>query len=62
VEGIAGRGRAEFSIDSRCHCFGRRRFATDDRSRDLAWLAAPSMGGVKRVTRERQDRRYPHRA
>jgi stearoyl-CoA desaturase (delta-9 desaturase) len=33
-----------FSINSLCHFFGRRRFATDDRSRNLAWLALPSMG------------------
>jgi stearoyl-CoA desaturase (delta-9 desaturase) len=33
-----------YSINSLCHFFGRRRFATDDRSRNLAWLALPSMG------------------
>jgi stearoyl-CoA desaturase (Delta-9 desaturase) len=33
-----------FSINSLCHTFGRRRFATDDESRNLAWLALPSMG------------------
>ena len=33
-----------FSINSLCHCFGRRRFATGDESRNLAWLALPSMG------------------
>ena len=33
-----------FSINSLCHFFGRRRFATDDQSRNLAWLALPSMG------------------
>jgi stearoyl-CoA desaturase (Delta-9 desaturase) len=33
-----------FSINSLCHCFGRRRFATGDKSRNLAWLALPSMG------------------
>ena len=33
-----------FSINSLCHYFGRRRFATDDESRNLAWLALPSMG------------------
>jgi stearoyl-CoA desaturase (Delta-9 desaturase) len=33
-----------FSINSLCHFFGRRRFPTDDRSRNLAWLALPSMG------------------
>ena len=35
---------ATYSINSLCHFFGRRRFATDDRSRNLAWLALPSMG------------------
>jgi stearoyl-CoA desaturase (delta-9 desaturase) len=33
-----------FSINSLCHYFGRRRFATGDESRNLAWLALPSMG------------------
>ena len=33
-----------FSINSLCHIFGRRRFATTDESRNLAWLALPSMG------------------
>jgi stearoyl-CoA desaturase (delta-9 desaturase) len=33
-----------YSINSLCHFFGRRRFATGDRSRNLAWLALPSMG------------------
>ncbi len=33
-----------FSINSLCHTFGRRRFATDDASRNLAWLALPTMG------------------
>jgi stearoyl-CoA desaturase (delta-9 desaturase) len=35
---------ATYSINSLCHFFGRRRFATDDRSRNLAWLALPTMG------------------
>jgi stearoyl-CoA desaturase (delta-9 desaturase) len=88
-----------FSINSLCHYFGRRRFATDDESRNLAWLALPSMGeawhnnhhafptsaehgmrvweidpsalviraleatglawDVRRIPRERQERRYP---
>ncbi len=90
---------ATYSINSLCHFFGRRRFETDDRSRNLAWLALPSMGeawhnnhhafptsaahglrawevdpsallirgleatgiawDVQRVTRERQEERYP---
>jgi stearoyl-CoA desaturase (delta-9 desaturase) len=33
-----------FSINSLCHTFGRRRFVTSDESRNLAWLALPSMG------------------
>src|SRR5436190_7271244 len=33
-----------YSINSLCHFFGRRRFATDDHSRNLTWLAIPSMG------------------
>jgi stearoyl-CoA desaturase (delta-9 desaturase) len=33
-----------YSINSLCHFFGRRRFATDDRSRNLAWLAPLSFG------------------
>ena len=33
-----------YSINSLCHFFGRRRFATDDQSRNLAWLAPFSLG------------------
>jgi stearoyl-CoA desaturase (Delta-9 desaturase) len=33
-----------YSINSLCHFFGRRRFATDDESRNLAWLAPFSLG------------------
>jgi stearoyl-CoA desaturase (delta-9 desaturase) len=33
-----------YSINSLCHFFGRRRFETDDESRNLAWLALPSFG------------------
>ena len=33
-----------YSINSLCHFFGRRRFGTDDHSRNLMWLAIPSMG------------------
>jgi stearoyl-CoA desaturase (delta-9 desaturase) len=35
---------ATFSINSLCHFFGRRPFATGDESRNLAWLAALSLG------------------
>ncbi|HEU0019205.1 MAG TPA: acyl-CoA desaturase [Thermoleophilaceae bacterium] len=33
-----------WSINSICHFFGSRRFATDDRSTNVAWLAVPSLG------------------
>src|SRR4051794_25235550 len=33
-----------YSINSLCHFFGRRRFATGDESRNLAWLAVPTFG------------------
>lgn len=33
-----------FSINSLCHVFGRRPFETGDESRNLGWLALPSMG------------------
>jgi stearoyl-CoA desaturase (delta-9 desaturase) len=33
-----------WSINSICHFFGRRRFATDDHSTNVAWLAVPSLG------------------
>jgi stearoyl-CoA desaturase (delta-9 desaturase) len=33
-----------YSINSLCHFFGRRRFATDDHSRNLSWLAPFSLG------------------
>jgi stearoyl-CoA desaturase (delta-9 desaturase) len=33
-----------YSINSLCHFFGRRRFATTDHSRNLLWLAVPSFG------------------
>ena len=33
-----------YSINSLCHYFGRRRFDTDDESRNLAWLSLFSMG------------------
>jgi stearoyl-CoA desaturase (Delta-9 desaturase) len=33
-----------YSINSLCHFFGRKRFATNDESRNLAWLAPFSMG------------------
>ena len=35
---------ATYSINSLCHRFGRRRFATSDESRNLAWLAPLSFG------------------
>jgi len=33
-----------YSINSLCHFFGRRRFRTGDESRNLLWLALPSLG------------------
>jgi stearoyl-CoA desaturase (Delta-9 desaturase) len=33
-----------YSINSLCHFFGRRRFATDDESRNLFWLSLPTLG------------------
>jgi stearoyl-CoA desaturase (delta-9 desaturase) len=33
-----------FSINSVCHYFGRRRFYTEDESRNVFWLAIPSLG------------------
>ena len=33
-----------YSVNSVCHVFGRRRFATDDESRNVFWLALPTMG------------------
>jgi stearoyl-CoA desaturase (delta-9 desaturase) len=33
-----------FSINSICHFFGGRRFATDDESTNVFWLALPSLG------------------
>jgi stearoyl-CoA desaturase (delta-9 desaturase) len=33
-----------FAINSICHFMGRRRFATDDQSRNVFWLALPSLG------------------
>ncbi len=35
---------ATFSINSLCHFFGRRGFSTDDESRNLLWLALPTLG------------------
>jgi stearoyl-CoA desaturase (delta-9 desaturase) len=35
---------ASFSVNSICHFMGRRRFDTDDQSRNVFWLALPSMG------------------
>ncbi|MGZ4202474.1 MAG: acyl-CoA desaturase [Thermoleophilaceae bacterium] len=33
-----------WSINSVCHFFGRRRFATEDQSTNVFWLAIPSLG------------------
>jgi stearoyl-CoA desaturase (delta-9 desaturase) len=33
-----------WSINSVCHYFGRRRFAVEDHSTNVAWLSLPSLG------------------
>ena len=33
-----------YSINSICHVFGRRQFATEDESRNVFWLALPTLG------------------
>jgi stearoyl-CoA desaturase (delta-9 desaturase) len=33
-----------WSVNSVCHFFGSRRYATDDRSTNVGWLALPSLG------------------
>jgi stearoyl-CoA desaturase (delta-9 desaturase) len=33
-----------YSVNSLCHFYGRRRFETDDHSRNLAWLSLASLG------------------
>ena len=33
-----------YAVNSICHYFGRRRFATSDESRNVIWLALPSFG------------------
>jgi stearoyl-CoA desaturase (delta-9 desaturase) len=35
---------ATFSINSICHFFGRRQFDTNDHSRNVLWLALPTLG------------------
>jgi stearoyl-CoA desaturase (delta-9 desaturase) len=35
---------ATFSINSICHFFGRRQFDTSDHSRNVRWLALPTLG------------------
>ncbi len=35
---------ATFSINSICHFFGRRQFDTNDHSRNVRWLALPTLG------------------
>jgi stearoyl-CoA desaturase (Delta-9 desaturase) len=35
---------ATFSINSLCHFFGTRQFATEDQSRNVVWLALPTFG------------------
>jgi stearoyl-CoA desaturase (delta-9 desaturase) len=33
-----------YSVNSLCHFFGRRSFATEDHSRNILWLALPTLG------------------
>lgn len=33
-----------YSVNSLCHMFGRQRYATNDESRNLRWLALPTLG------------------
>ena len=33
-----------YSINSLCHFFGEKRYPTDDHSRNLLWLALPTLG------------------
>jgi stearoyl-CoA desaturase (delta-9 desaturase) len=44
VRGLLHAHHVTWSINSACHFFGRRRFATDDHSTNVWWLALPSMG------------------
>lgn len=41
---IALSHHAAFSVNSICHCFGRRRFQTSDHSRNVGLLALPTLG------------------
>ncbi|MFZ0040522.1 MAG: fatty acid desaturase [Solirubrobacteraceae bacterium] len=41
---IAFVNHTTYSVNSICHYFGRRRFATDDDSRNVAWLAPFTFG------------------
>ena len=45
-----------YSINSLCHFFGRRRFETEDHSRNLLWLSVPTL---RRVVAQ-QPPRVPH--
>jgi stearoyl-CoA desaturase (Delta-9 desaturase) len=41
---IAALHHVTWSVNSVCHFFGRRRFALEDRSTNVMWLALPSLG------------------
>ena len=41
---VAALHHITWSINSVCHFFGRRRFALDDHSTNVTWLALPSLG------------------
>jgi len=49
-----------YSINSLCHFFGRRPFATKDESRNLAWLAVPTFGEAWHNNHHAQPRSAMH--
>jgi len=49
-----------YSINSLGHYFGRRRFATSDESRNVAWLALPSFGESWHNNHHAFPRSYTH--
>jgi len=51
---------ATFSINSLCHFFGKQPYATDDESRDLAWLAIPTWGEAWHNTHHAFPTSYRH--
>jgi stearoyl-CoA desaturase (delta-9 desaturase) len=51
---------ATFSINSLCHFFGNRDYATTDESRNLAWLAIPTWGEAWHNTHHAFPTSYRH--